>query len=105
MQTWQAWLNSLATRGGAVLILLALVLIDICVTLFIVAKGWDGNMLIGGMIAGIGGFTGALLLALKGSSDPTPPPMTSQQTTTISTSVAPPEVPIHVPPVQPIAQP
>src|SRR4029077_17516729 len=86
MQTWQAWLNSLATRGGAILILLYLVMLGIGVTILAVHKGWDNSMIIGGMIASLGNFSGALLLALKGSSDPTPPPMIAQQTTTTSTS-------------------
>ena len=93
MQTWQAWLNSLATRGGAILILLFLVLLNITVTVYVVHKGWDSSMMIGSMIAGLGAFMGALLLALKGSSDPVSPPITSQQTTTTTSAIAPPEPP------------
>ena len=91
VQKWQAFLNSLSTRGGAVLILLFLVMLDIAVTLCVVWKGWDSSMMVGAMVAGLGAFTGALLLALKGSSDPTPPPIVSQQTTTTSTASIPPE--------------
>jgi hypothetical protein len=91
MQAWQAFLNSIATRGGAVLILLFLVMLDISVTLCVVWKGWDSSTMVGAMVAGLGAFTGALLLALKGSSDPTPPPIVSQQTTTTSTSSIPTE--------------
>lgn len=103
MNTWQAWLNSLATRGGAILILLLLVLLNITVTVYVVHKGWDSSMMIGSMIAGLGAFMGALLLALKGSSDPTPPPMTSQEVTTVSKSTIPPAEPpigVIIPPLK-----
>ena len=93
MSRWTAFLNSLATRGGAILILLGLTCLSVAVTLFVVWRGWDTSMVIGGLISSLGNFTGALLLGLKGSSDQTPPPMVSQQVTTTSSSAMPPETP------------
>lgn len=79
MWNWTKFLNLLATRGGAIFILLLLSFVSIAVTLFVIWRGWDNSMVAAGLIASLGNFTGALLLALKGSSDPpSPPPGNSQ---------------------------
>jgi len=71
------FLNSLATRGGAILILLILSGVSVGVTLHIIHHGEDSSMLAAGLVSTLGNFTGALLLALKGSSE-------SSSTATIS---------------------
>lgn len=72
MKTWQDFLNSLSTRGGAILILMILSLVGFGITLHIIHHTEDGNMMFAaGLITTVGNFTGALLLALKGSSENT----------------------------------
>jgi len=72
MQRFQAFLNSLATRGGAILVLLILSLTGFAITLHIIHHGEDTSMVAAGLVTTLGNFTGALLLALKGSSESAP---------------------------------
>jgi hypothetical protein len=71
---WTNFLNSLATRGGAIVILLALSGVWVGVTLHIIHHNEDSSMVAAGLVSTLGNFTGALLLALKGSSEPASPP-------------------------------
>jgi len=66
---WQNFLNSLSTRGGAIFLLFVLSLIGFFITLHIVHHNEDQSMFAAGLIATVSNFTGALLLALKGSSE------------------------------------
>lgn len=68
---WTNFLNSLATRGGAIFILMMLSLIGFGITIHIIHHGDDNNMIAAGLVTTLGNFTGALLLALKGSSETT----------------------------------
>jgi hypothetical protein len=68
---WTNFLNSLATRGGAIFILMVLSLTGFGITLHIIHHGEDSSMVAAGLVTTLGNFTGALLLALKGSSETT----------------------------------
>jgi diaminopimelate epimerase len=68
MAKWSAFLASLATRGGAIFILLSIVgVVDFAAFVMYLRHdiGYQGLA----TFCGSGAFTGALLLALKGSSD------------------------------------
>jgi hypothetical protein len=70
-QAWNNFLSTLATRGGAIFILLVLSLTGFGITLHIIHHGESDSMAAAGLITTVGNFTGALLLALKGSSETT----------------------------------
>lgn len=71
MTKWANFLASLSTRGGAILILFVLSLVGFAITLHIIHHGEDTSMMAEGLVMTAGNFTGALLLALKGSSEST----------------------------------
>lgn len=76
--------NALATRGGAIFVLIVMVGMDMWITLHLIHYGEDTSMMAGGLIAMLSGFGGALLLALKGSSDSTATTTTTPDGTTTS---------------------
>ncbi len=69
MDRWNKFLSSLATRGGAIFVLLVLSGAGFAITLHIIHAGEDTSMVAAGLVTTLGNFTGALLLALKGSSE------------------------------------
>lgn len=73
MSKWQAFLNSIATRGGAILILLIMTgVADGGAFTMYLRHDMDARGL--AYFVTSGGMINALMLALKGSSEPTPPP-------------------------------
>lgn len=67
---WNAFLNSLATRGGAIFVLLTIVVfVDGGSFVVYLRHDMDAHALLD--VVGSGAIIGALLLALKGSSDST----------------------------------
>ena len=62
-----SFLSALSTRGGAILILTILSVVGFGITLHIIHHNEDGSMLAAGLVSTVSNFTGALLLALKGS--------------------------------------
>jgi hypothetical protein len=69
MSRWQNFLNSLSTRGGAILMLFAICVVGMVVILHMIHHGEESSMFAGAVLGTFSAFSGALLLALKGSSE------------------------------------
>jgi len=66
---WTNFLNSLATRGGAIFLLTAIFATGVCVSIHLIHHGEAGGQLAATLMGSFSSFSGALLLALKGSSE------------------------------------
>lgn len=66
-----AFLNLLATRGGAIFLLLVINGVGIGIAVFLILKGLYVTALAATISTVLGNYNGALLMALKGSSDST----------------------------------
>jgi hypothetical protein len=86
MSRWQNFLNSLSTRGGAIFLLFLVCLTGIFVILHMIHHGEDGSMFAGVVISTFSSFSGALLLALKGSSESTASASTGPEGTKVTVS-------------------
>ena len=69
MSRWQNFLNSLSTRGGAIFLLTVIFGTGVCVIIHLIHHGEAGGQLAAQLVGTFSGFSGALLLALKGSSE------------------------------------
>lgn len=93
LPNWNAFLNSLATSGGNIFMLFMMSLILLVVSLFLMIKFGPGAPAVITLVGAFGTFTGALVGILKGSRvDPVPPNVTST-TSTVTSTIPPPEVP------------
>lgn len=85
LPNWTAFLNSLATRGGAIFVLLFLTaIVDIGAFIVYLRHDIDAHGLVD--IVGSGAIIGALLLALKGSSETSAVVSTSSDGSTRATA-------------------
>lgn len=72
MNKWREFLDSLATRGGAIFVLLVLVMLGIALVA-VVVRFMPGNEKVWVFASGfVSGFASALTLALKGGDDSKP---------------------------------
>src|SRR5271154_815494 len=71
MVKWNEFLTSLGTRGGAIFILTLIFVGSMCFALHLIHHGESSSPLAASLISTFAGFSGALLMALKGSSDST----------------------------------
>lgn len=69
MSRWNSFLASLSTRGGAIFVLLVLSFTGFGITIHLIHHNEASGQIAAGLITTLGNFTGALLLALKGSSE------------------------------------
>lgn len=80
MESWNKFLDSLATRGGAILLLFLANVGFICLMLYLMGKGYDKSAFAVAIGQTMGNFSGALLIGLKGGDKA--PSSTSEKTTT-----------------------
>jgi hypothetical protein len=71
MARWNAFLTSLSTRGGAIFLLMMINAVGVGVTVLLIFKGYFVTALAATISTVLGNYNGALLMALKGSSDST----------------------------------
>lgn len=71
MVKWNEFLQSLGTRGGAIFLLTLIFLGGMFFSLHLIHHGEAASPLAASLMSTFAGFSGALLMALKGSSDST----------------------------------
>lgn len=69
MSLWQNFLNSLSTRGGAIFLLSMVFTSGMIVVVHLIHHNETDSMFAGMILSTFSSFSGALLLALKGSSE------------------------------------
>jgi hypothetical protein len=93
MVRWNEFLQSLSTRGGAVFLLTVIFGIGTAVSMHLIHHGEASSPLAASLMSTFAGFSGALLLALKGSSDSTATVSGPSGTATASTAPTTPNTP------------
>src|ERR1700683_2761133 len=88
LEAWTVFLNSLATRGGAVFTLSWCCVGLLAFMLHMLHHGEASTTMETTISAMLSGFSGALLLALKGSSDSSATATTSTPAGTVSTATS-----------------
>ena len=86
MKAWNDFLTSLSTRGGAILILSLLCTAIVALMLHLVHHNELGNQFGTTIVTTFASFSGALLLALKGSSETSASASTGPSGTMVSVS-------------------
>jgi len=86
MSRWQNFLNSLSTRGGAIFLLFAISIAGMSVIVHMVHHQEESSMFAGAILSTFSSFSGALLLALKGSSESTATASTGPEGTKVTVS-------------------
>jgi hypothetical protein len=69
MNRWSEVTGTVATRGGAIIILLLINITGWVITIHLIHHGEASTPVAASLISTFSGFSGALLLALKGSSE------------------------------------
>ncbi len=88
MSGWMGFLNSLSTRGGAIFMLVLINFVGVGVTMHLIHHGEAAGALGASLMTGFSNFQGALLMALKGSSDSTASVTSNSTGTTAQVSTA-----------------